>query len=168
MLGVHPTRGAPPALFGPTAAAYENQIYAFGSETSDGVTGKLERHDPRAGALSLGTPLPAALSAYALAVLEGKLYLFGGWGGVTVRCISVRLRPRSRPLGNAQPAAKRAGMLPGALQPEGSTPWAGLMSAGRSQRTMRTSPKGKWKATGHGGLIAPFRYRPMKSHLMPR
>jgi hypothetical protein len=41
----------------------------------------MEIYDPRADSWEQGPPLPAPLSAYALAVYEGKMYLFGGWDG---------------------------------------------------------------------------------------
>lgn len=110
-------------------AAFENQVYAIGGETTAGVTGIVERFDPASntwisladkptavseinaaviggdiyvpgGRLSSGQPsnvlevynpridhweqrawLPVAVSGYALAAYEGRLYLFGGWDG---------------------------------------------------------------------------------------
>jgi DNA-binding CsgD family transcriptional regulator/N-acetylneuraminic acid mutarotase len=41
----------------------------------------LEIFDPRLDTWTDGAPMPAARCAYALAALDGKLYLFGGWDG---------------------------------------------------------------------------------------
>lgn len=41
----------------------------------------LEIYDPRHDTWSTGTSMPEALSAYAIADFEGKMYLFGGWDG---------------------------------------------------------------------------------------
>ncbi|HWQ04414.1 MAG TPA: LuxR C-terminal-related transcriptional regulator [Longilinea sp.] len=42
---------------------------------------KVERFDPRNNTWENAAVMPAPRSAYALAALEGKLYLFGGWDG---------------------------------------------------------------------------------------
>jgi hypothetical protein len=58
------------------------KVYIPGGETVDGKpTDILEIYDPRQDTWETGTPLPQALSAYALADFEGKMYLFGGWDG---------------------------------------------------------------------------------------
>jgi DNA-binding CsgD family transcriptional regulator/N-acetylneuraminic acid mutarotase len=58
------------------------KIYVPGGETADGMpTNILEVYDPRQDTWETGAPLPQALSAYALADFEGKMYLFGGWDG---------------------------------------------------------------------------------------
>jgi DNA-binding CsgD family transcriptional regulator len=58
------------------------KIYVPGGETADGKPiNILEIYDPRQDTWETGAPLPQALSAYALADFEGKMYLFGGWDG---------------------------------------------------------------------------------------
>jgi DNA-binding CsgD family transcriptional regulator len=58
------------------------KIYVPGGRTADGnPTDILEIFDPRADAWEVGAPLPKAISAYAMADFEGRLYLFGGWDG---------------------------------------------------------------------------------------
>lgn len=58
------------------------QIYVPGGRLASGEpTDILEIYDPRQDAWIQGAPLPMAISAYALADFEGKLYLFGGWDG---------------------------------------------------------------------------------------
>jgi N-acetylneuraminic acid mutarotase len=58
------------------------KIFVPGGETADGKpTNILEIYDPRQDTWETGAPLPKALSAYALADFEGKMYLFGGWDG---------------------------------------------------------------------------------------
>jgi DNA-binding CsgD family transcriptional regulator/N-acetylneuraminic acid mutarotase len=58
------------------------KIYIPGGETADGKpTNILEIYDPRQDTWETGTPLPQALSDYALISHEGKLILCGGWDG---------------------------------------------------------------------------------------
>ncbi|MEN9938606.1 MAG: hypothetical protein RLZZ387_5185 [Chloroflexota bacterium] len=72
----------------PTASRYVQavsigrQIFVPGGEASDGrVLDVLEAYDPRSQEWEALPPLPAPRSRYALASLEGRLYLFGGWDG---------------------------------------------------------------------------------------
>ncbi len=78
------TRGAAK----PTAAAYvgavalANRILVPGGCTDDGVAlDVVEAYDPEADAWETVAPLPRPVCAYAQAVYEGKLYLFGGTDG---------------------------------------------------------------------------------------
>ena len=58
------------------------KIYVPGGAGRDGQpVNSLEIYDPRHNTWETGAPLPEALSAYALADFEGKMYLFGGWDG---------------------------------------------------------------------------------------
>jgi hypothetical protein len=64
------------------AATVGGLIYVPGGRLADGqVTNSLAVYDPAQDQWAERTPLPKALSAYALAAYEGKLYLFGGWDG---------------------------------------------------------------------------------------
>ena len=58
------------------------KIYVPGGRNSSGepVT-TLEIFDPRRDTWEIGTSLPMAVSDYALADFEGRMYLFGGWDG---------------------------------------------------------------------------------------
>ncbi len=59
------------------------RIYVPGGVLGNGQpTDILEIYDPRRDTWERGTPMPKAVSAYALASFEGQLYLFGGWDGV--------------------------------------------------------------------------------------
>ncbi len=128
----HELASLPTARKGLAAANYENQVYAIGGESPEGVTGQVERFDPALGtweslaakplpvadiqagvigekiyvpggrlasgkisdALEVFDPrrnewtqkasLPQAVSGYALASMEGHLFLFGGWDGEKV------------------------------------------------------------------------------------
>jgi N-acetylneuraminic acid mutarotase len=60
------------------AAAYENQIYAIGGETDEGVTGALERYDPRSDTWTAHAPKPLAVDEIGAAVIGGKIYVPGG------------------------------------------------------------------------------------------
>jgi N-acetylneuraminic acid mutarotase len=64
------------------AAVIGGKIYIPGGRlASGGVTDVLESYDPRRALWEKHAPLPVALSGYALAAFEGKLYVFGGWDG---------------------------------------------------------------------------------------
>jgi len=66
------------------AALLGELIYVPGGLNANGrPTTQVERFDPRANTWDKSANLPAPRSAYALAALEGKLYLFGGWDGKT-------------------------------------------------------------------------------------
>jgi DNA-binding CsgD family transcriptional regulator/N-acetylneuraminic acid mutarotase len=64
------------------AALLGELIYVPGGLKDNGKpVSQVERYDPRNDAWDNSADLPAPRSAYALAALEGKLYLFGGWDG---------------------------------------------------------------------------------------
>jgi len=65
-----------------SAALLGEKIYLPGGRTASGaLTDALEIYDPRQNLWLEGAALPAPRSAAALAVFEGRLYLFGGWDG---------------------------------------------------------------------------------------
>jgi DNA-binding CsgD family transcriptional regulator/N-acetylneuraminic acid mutarotase len=58
------------------------KIYIPGGRLENGeVTDTLEIYDARTDLWSEGSRVPIGLSAYALVVFEGNLYIFGGWDG---------------------------------------------------------------------------------------
>jgi DNA-binding CsgD family transcriptional regulator/N-acetylneuraminic acid mutarotase len=64
------------------AAYIGEQVYIPGGRKADGqMTNVFEAYNLRLGQWSQLPPLPVALSGYALAALDGRLYLFGGWDG---------------------------------------------------------------------------------------
>ena len=63
---------------GLAVAAYENQIYAIGGETADGVTDRVERYDPERNQWEQRSPLPERLSDVSAAVVGGEIYVPGG------------------------------------------------------------------------------------------
>jgi N-acetylneuraminic acid mutarotase len=64
------------------AAVTGGQIYIPGGRLASGsVTDVLESYDPSRNLWEKQAALPLALSGYALAAFEGKLYVFGGWDG---------------------------------------------------------------------------------------
>lgn len=72
----------------PTAVTYVSavllgeKIFVPGGALLGGkMTDVLEVFDPRRDSWEKKAPLPLALSGYALAAYEGRLYLFGGWDG---------------------------------------------------------------------------------------
>ncbi len=64
------------------AALVGERIYVPGGRlASGGPTRVFEVYDVRQGRWETRASLPVALSAYALAAVDGRLYLFGGWDG---------------------------------------------------------------------------------------
>jgi len=64
------------------AVVVGGRIYVPGGRLESGETSTvLEIYDPRKDVWEQGARMPRGLSAYALTVYEGTLYLFGGWDG---------------------------------------------------------------------------------------
>lgn len=68
----------PTARFGLALAAYENQIYAMGGETAQGVTGAVERYDPASDSWAKLSAKPTPVGDVKAAVIGGKIYVPGG------------------------------------------------------------------------------------------
>ena len=76
----------PTAVSDVQAAVIGNKIYVPGGRLGDGqITNVFEAYDPQNNRWATLKPLPQPRSGYALATVEGKLYLFGGWDGATYR-----------------------------------------------------------------------------------
>jgi len=76
----------PTARSGLAVAVYENQIYAIGGETAQGVTGVMEQYDVATDTWITLTPKPVPVADINAAVIGGKIYIPGGRlasGGVT-------------------------------------------------------------------------------------
>lgn len=75
-------KAKPTAVRDVQAALIGEMIYVPGGINAAGEPIEtVERFNPRDNTWDTTAPLPAPRSAYALAALEGKLYLFGGWDG---------------------------------------------------------------------------------------
>lgn len=59
--------------------AYENQIYAIAGDTPGGVTGVVEIYNPDTNTWTVGTPKPTPVSNIAAAVVDGLIYVPGGY-----------------------------------------------------------------------------------------
>jgi DNA-binding CsgD family transcriptional regulator len=68
----------PTARSGLAAAVYENQIYAIGGETTQGVTAIVEQYDPASGTWATLAPKPLAVTDVSAAVIGGWIYVPGG------------------------------------------------------------------------------------------
>jgi hypothetical protein len=85
------------------------QIYIPGGRlASGGVTDVVESYDPTKDQWEKRTPLPVALSGYALVAFEGRLYVFGGWDGKNyLNTVYIYLPESARWLtGNPMPTAR--------------------------------------------------------------
>lgn len=58
---------------------HENKIYAIAGDTSGGVTGIVEIYNPDANTWAIGTPKPTPVSNVAAAVVDGLIYVPGGY-----------------------------------------------------------------------------------------
>jgi DNA-binding CsgD family transcriptional regulator/N-acetylneuraminic acid mutarotase len=77
-------KNKPTAVKDAQAVLLGEEIYIPGGQTGDGsVISTLEVYNPRRDSWRTAQPLPVALSAYAAAAYEGRLFLFGGWDGST-------------------------------------------------------------------------------------
>jgi N-acetylneuraminic acid mutarotase len=77
-----PLQDKPTPVHDVGAVVIGGRIYVPGGCLDDGSpTDVLEIYDPGSDTWTTGPPLPRPLCAYAIAALEGKLYLFGGWDG---------------------------------------------------------------------------------------
>ncbi len=74
----HVLASLPTARSGLAVNAFENNIYAFGGETSQGVTGLAERYDPSTDQWTKLAPKPVPVTEARSAVLGGKIYVPGG------------------------------------------------------------------------------------------
>lgn len=76
------------------AATLGGKVYVPGGVGADGKPiAALEIYDLQAKRWVSGPDLPAPRSAYGLAVVDGQLYLFGGWDGSTYRDEVLRFDP---------------------------------------------------------------------------
>jgi DNA-binding CsgD family transcriptional regulator len=76
----------PSAVSDAGAISLYGNIYVPGGVDANGkVRDILESFDPREQRWSLGAPMPAPRSRYALAAWEGRLYVIGGWDGARTR-----------------------------------------------------------------------------------
>lgn len=74
-----------PAAF-TQAAVLGERIYIPGGQTRGAeAVDYLEIYDPRLDTWTMGAPLPTPLYGYALATLEGRMYLFGGYESEEMR-----------------------------------------------------------------------------------
>ena len=76
----------PTARSGLAVATYENQVYGIGGETTEGVTGRVERYDPASDSWAIRMPKPVAVVDVSAVVIGGHICIPGGRlasGGVT-------------------------------------------------------------------------------------
>jgi DNA-binding CsgD family transcriptional regulator len=70
--------GLPTPRRGLAVANYENQIYAIGGETSDGISNFVERYDPQTSTWIDLSPKPTSVMDINAAVIGGQIYVPGG------------------------------------------------------------------------------------------
>jgi N-acetylneuraminic acid mutarotase len=68
----------PIARSGLALVAYEGRIYAIGGESADGVTGVVERYDPKADGWTSLADKPIAVADATAALIGGEIYVPGG------------------------------------------------------------------------------------------
>jgi N-acetylneuraminic acid mutarotase len=72
----------PRAVF--AIAVYQNKIYCIGGKTSDEYTGVNEVYDPATNTWETKTSMPTARSWLTANVVNGKIYLMGGYPDITL------------------------------------------------------------------------------------
>ncbi len=86
-------------------------IYVPGGRLADGqATDRLEVYNPRLDRWEGRASLPSPRCAYALAALEGRLYLFGGWDGRDYVADVFIYDPQTDSWHTGQPMAARRGL----------------------------------------------------------
>lgn len=79
-----PGSDKPTATANVGGAAVDGRIYVPGGILDDGkMHDQLEVLDPETASWTTGKSLPQGICAYAIAVHEDRIYLFGGWDGVS-------------------------------------------------------------------------------------
>ncbi len=68
----------PTARSGLAVATYENEVYAIGGETLEGVIGAVERYDAATDTWATLPPKPVAVTDVSAAVIGGRIYVPGG------------------------------------------------------------------------------------------
>lgn len=105
-----PLSNKPTAVSQVEAVAISGSIFVPGGEGKDGtVLSIFEAYDPRAQRWDKLPALPAPRSRYALASVEGRLYLFGGWDGTNYQADVLIYDPATRvwTKGTPMPTARR-------------------------------------------------------------
>ncbi len=75
----------PDTLWGAGVAAYGGKLYTFGGEISSGTTDKTFEYDPTTNTWTEKSPMPGgSRSSMATAVLNGKIYVAGGWSSLNL------------------------------------------------------------------------------------
>jgi DNA-binding CsgD family transcriptional regulator len=76
------------------AVAADGMVYVPGGSGADGeMSDRLEVLDVAAGTWGERSPLPSRVCAYALAEVDGVIYLFGGWDGSAYLAQALRYDP---------------------------------------------------------------------------
>ena len=80
--GWEPLADKPTPVTDIQAVVLGERIFVPGGKAASGKSvSVLEAYSPRLNTWDVLTPMPAAVSGYALAAYEGRIYLFGGWDG---------------------------------------------------------------------------------------
>lgn len=73
-----------------------DRLYVPGGRLASGaISDRMEAYEPRRDRWITLAPLPGPRSGYALAVVEGKIYMFGGWDGRSYRADVWQYNPDS-------------------------------------------------------------------------
>ena len=77
-LGVASANGKIYAIGGSTASGFEPATFPYGDITLDHFVGTNEEYNPTNNTWSYKTPMPTPRMAFAIAIVEGKIYCIGG------------------------------------------------------------------------------------------
>ena len=95
----------------PTASVVNNKIYVFGGATSVPggwiIHSAVEEYDPKTDSWTEKTPMPTAASDLSSGVVDGKIYVFGGWlGGANYGSWVDEYTPEGWPFTDVSPQGK--------------------------------------------------------------
>jgi DNA-binding CsgD family transcriptional regulator len=131
------------------AAVLGGKIWVPGGEQADGtISQQLDVYDPANQSWSTRAPMPQPRSAYGLAAVDGRLYLFGGWDGSKARAETFMYDPASDTWAelDAMPTARAycdAAVVDGKVYVLGGEDAGGPVAA-NEQFTPALDSKGSW------------------------
>jgi hypothetical protein len=125
------------------AAVIGGLIYVPGGQLTGGQpTNQLNIFSPRENQWRQGASLPVPLSRYALAAVEGRLYLLGGWDGKHFVDTVYEYTPEQDQWSVCQPMPQPRGFASAAVVSESIVVVGGRNQAGPLSSSERLAPEG--------------------------
>ena len=140
------------------AAVYLNdRIYVPGGTTAmGGVSNVFERYDPGTETWEARASLPVPLTAYGLAALGGKIYLFGGWDGTRYRAETYVYDPAADAWATAAPMPGPRAFMGAAAAKDSAYVVGGYDGKRELASVLRYDPAGEGTQAGPWSSRAPL------------